>query len=67
MKILLYFLLSRLITRSVVHPSSVQQAFKHVFSTRHVICPLASMDCTDKLVLKPYLNAYMNWAAVTSH
>lgn len=67
MKILLYFLLSRLVTQSVIHPSSIQQTFKHVFNTGHIICPSTSIDCKGMLELKPYLNGEMNWAAVTSH
>lgn len=67
MKILLYFLLSGLITQSIIHPRAVQQIFKRVFNISHVICPSASTDSMGKLDLKPYLNAQANWAAVTSH
>jgi len=67
MKFLLYFLLSRLITQSIIHPNSIQQTFKPMLNTRHIISSSTSIDCMGRLELKPYLNAKMNLAVVTSH
>lgn len=67
MQILLHFLPPRLITQSLIHPGSIQQTFQHVFNRRHMICLLASMDCMGRLELKSFLNAWMKWAALTSH
>lgn len=67
MQILLYFLILRLTTQSLIHPGCVQQTFKHVFNRRHLICLLACMDCVGRLEVKSSLNVWMKWAALTLH
>lgn len=49
-----YFLLSRFTTQYVIHSSSTQQTFKHVFNTKDILCPSGSMDCMGRIELKPY-------------